>query len=252
MNKHVSNARPVATLDDLRKAFPTTDTLRYVKNDTFIASPTLLLGRVYYEKVGDDELIPFHTQITVDVDDRSLLKTPQTVSELIIDSKVSVSADVLALVSLSLKDDELYELRVINKGGGAAQDTGDSWDQALTKWLDNPRSKQLIDSRNVGAVSVVTGVVQKYLTSKKYRKFEAGVKGGSYGVNVAGNLYTSSSEFQLDVVYGLDLVSFPRADDVLEFVQKVVQGGDRVKEPEELASINRMFSSMAIRHGSIL
>jgi hypothetical protein len=250
MNSEVATAKPVATLNDLRQALPTTDTLRYVKNDTFIADPTLLLGRVYYEKVGSNALIPFHTRITVAVDERSLLKSPQTMSELVIDSKMSASAEVLSFVSLSLSNDELYELRVINNAAGRAQDSGDAWDQALKKWLDNPLSQLLINSKKVGSVSVVTGVVQKYLTSKKYRKFEAGVKGGGWGVNVAGSLYTSSSEFQLDVIYGLDLVSFGRAEDVNEFAENVALG-KRLTTPDELASVSAKFYNMASSRASI-
>ncbi len=208
MNAEVAKQRPASSLDDLRKAFPTTDVLRYIANDTFIADPTKLLGRVYYEKVGSDALVPFQTRLAVAVDEGSKLTAPITVSELIVDSKISVSAEFLALVSLSVGTDEIFELRVINNAAARAVDVGDGWDAALEKWYANPRCKELVDDPSVSAVSVVTGVVQKYLTSKKFKKFEAGVKGGYVGVNVAGNLYMSSSEFQLDVVYGVDLVSF--------------------------------------------
>jgi hypothetical protein len=250
MNKDVATAKPLATINDLRKALPAADTLRYVKNDTFIADPTLLLGRVYFEKTGSDALIPFHTQIAVSADDRSLLKAPLTVSELIIDSKMSASAEVLSFVSLSVSNDEVYELRVINNAAARAKDSGDPWDLALKKWLDNSLCQRLINDKAVGAISIVTGVVQKYLTSKKYRKFEAGAKGGGWGVNVAGNLYTSSSEFQLDVLYGLDLVSFPRADDVNQFAENIAKG-QRLTTPDELATVNKLFFNMARQRASI-
>jgi hypothetical protein len=245
MNKEVSTPRPVATLNDLRQALPTTDVLRYIKNDTFIADPTRLLGRVYYEIAGSSVLKAFVIRIPVEVDKDSLQKSPLTRSELVIDQRMSTSAEVLSFVSFSLTKDELYELRVIDNAGGRALDSGNPWEKAINEWLDNSVCKTLINDDNVGAISVVTGVVQKYLTSKKYRKFEAGAKGSGWGVNVAGNLYTSSSEFQLDVIYGLDLVHLPRAKNVKEFAENVAQGVRLTASSPELASVNEMFSKLA-------
>jgi hypothetical protein len=250
MNNEVAVQQPVASPSDLKRAFPTSDTLRYVKNDTFVADPTLILGRIYYEKIGTDALIPFHTSIVASVDEKSILKSPQIISELIIDSKMSVSAGFLSFVSLSLSQDEVYELRVINNAAARLVDKGDQWDQALSKWMANPLCQQLINNQKVGAISIVTGVVQKYMTSKKYKKFEAGAKGGGWGVNVAGNLYMSSSEFQLDVVYGLDLVSFGRADNINEFAEKVAMGAKLMKRVD-LAKVNNLFDNMAMRRASI-
>ena len=250
MNKDVSTQQPIANTADIMKALPTTDTLRYVENDTFVADPSLILGRVYYERSGDKSLTPFHTSIDSKVDEKSILTSPQTVSELIIDSKLSSSLSVLAFVSLSLSQDEVYELRIINNTAARLVDKGDQWDQALTKWMNNPLCQQLINNPKVGAISIVTGVVQKYLTSKKYKKFEAGTKGGGWGVNVAGNLYMSSSEFQLDVIYGLDLVSFGRVSDINEFAENIAKG-KVLSNPADLASVNRMFDNMAMDRTSV-
>jgi hypothetical protein len=250
MNNQLASQKPVASEADVKKAIPTTDTLRYVKNDTFVADPTLLLGRVYYERIGSNALIPFHTSIVAAVDEKSILKSPQTVSELIVDSKISASLDVLSYVSLSLSQDEVYELRVINNTAARLVDKGDQWDQALTKWMKNPLCEQLINNAKVGSISVVTGVVQKYMTSKKYKKFEAGAKGGGWGVNVAGSLYTSSSEFQLDVIYGLDLVSFGKVADLNEFAENIAKG-IKVTDPIELVGINTLFDNMARKRASI-
>jgi hypothetical protein len=250
MSKEVAVQQPVASLSDIKKAFPTSDTLRYVKNDTFVADPTLILGRIYFEKVGTDALMPFHTSIIASVDEKSILKSPQTISELIIDSKMSASAGFLSFVSLSVSQDEVYELRVINNMAARLVDKGDQWDQALSKWMVNPLCQQLINNPKVGSISIVTGVVQKYMTSKKYKKFEAGAKGGGWGVNVAGNLYLSSSEFQLDVIYGLDLVSFGRVDNVNDFAEKVAMGA-MLKAPKDLVKVNNLFDKMAMSRASI-
>lgn len=175
-----------------------------------------LLGRVYYEKHGSPALIPFVTGIEAAIDAQSTLSAPLTVAEMIIDKKYGAAAEILALANLSLDTDEVYELRVIDNAAAKAVTSGAAWRQALDDWRSYPETQALLGNAAVSAVSVVTGVVQKYLTSKKYGKFEAGAKGGYAGINVEGKLYTSSSHFQLNVVYGIDLVSFGvRSDPVM-------------------------------------
>lgn len=97
---------------------------------------------------------------------------------------------------------------------------------------------------------MVTGAVQKYFTTKKYKKFEAGAKGGGWGVNVEGSLYTSTSQFELSVVYGLDLVTFKQAKNVNEFAENLVNRVV-VKETAALENVNRMFKNMAMSRPSI-
>lgn len=251
MNEDVAEPLAPSTASDLKRAFPSRDALRYIANSTFIADPSKLLGRVYYEKRGQDALIPFSTRVTVKTDESSRLSAPQTVSELVIDSKASASADFLSLVSLNVGADDVFELRVIDNAAARAIDNGDEWDAAVTKWYENPRSQELLRHPDVAAISVVTGVVQKYLTSKKYRKFEAGAKGGNWGVNVAGNLYTSSSEFQLDVVYGVDLVSFGIRDEPAALEDKVSQVTPMTRKAD-ISEMGDRFTEMARDRGFAL
>lgn len=250
VRNEVTNGRSPSTEGEIERAFPKTDVLRYITNDSFIADPTKLLGRVYYEKAGSNALTPFITRVAVAVDEESKLTTPSTVSELILDSKLNASTDILSLVSLSVGMDEVFEVRVINNAAARAVDVGDAWDAALDKWLNTPRCRSLIEDPDVTSVSVVTGVVQKYLTTKKYRKFEAGVKGGYAGVSVGGSLYTSSSEFQLHVVYGVDLVSFgaPGRPDAAREVRAALQPMARI----DVETTADKFASMAVKRGFAL
>lgn len=250
MDKDVAKQQPLATLDDIKKAFPTTDTLRYITNDTYAGAPTKILGRVYYEKIGSNAFIPFHTSIDAIVDEKSVLEGPQIVSEFIVSSKMTATGNYLSFLSLSLESDELYELRIINNASGRVIDKGDAWDQALVKWMNNPLCEKLITDTKVGTISIVTGVVQKYLTSKKYKKFDGKAKGGGWGANVAGSLYLSSSEFRLDVVYGLDLVSISQVNSVNEFAEKIAIG-DVLSKEAELTQVNALFDRMVMKHASI-
>lgn len=245
MDAEVSQGKQPSSERDFQRAFPTTDVLRYIANDTFMADPSKLLGKVYYETKGSRELIPFHTRVTVKADPESRLTAPSTVSELIIESSRQASLEFLMFLSLSVGNEEVLELRVINNAAARAIDSGDGWDEALDKWHADDRCQALINDPEVTAISVVTGVIQKYLSSKKYRKFEAGIKGGYAGINVGGKLYTSSSEFQLDIVYGVDLVSFgtlgKRGDTEVAIVP--------VTKPSDIEKLGDKFAAMVDTHG---
>jgi hypothetical protein len=250
MNSSIADPRPIATSDELQKAVPMRDALRYVKNDTYIADASAILGQVYYERINDDTLIPFYLSIGAQVDPNSKLSAPQTVSELIIDKKAKAKVEALSLLNVELSAEELLEVRVINNSIARLVLKGDEWEAAITKWLRNPLCQDLISDSTVGRIAVVTGAVQKYFTTKKYKKFEAGAKGGAWGVNVEGSLYTSTSQFSLEVVYGLDLVTFKQAANVNEFAENLVRRAletDRVG----LQSFNAKFSKMVESQASV-
>ncbi len=250
MNAGVAEARPIATPADLQKAMPTRDALRYLRNDTYVADVSAILGRVYYEKVGSDTLVPFYIAVAATVDANSKLSAPQTVSELIVDSKLKVKVEALSFLSADLSAEELLEVRVINNASARVVDKGDEWEAAITKWLNNPLCHSLVNNQSVGTISVVTGAVQKYFTTKKYKKFEAGAKGGGWGVNVEGSLYTSTSQFELSVVYGLDLVTFKQAENVNEFADNLAKH-IVVNDAASLQTVNRKFDNLAMSRASI-
>lgn len=250
MTNSVAEPKPFAKPSDIKKAIPIRDSLRYIQNDTYVADVSAVLGRVYYENIDSDELIPFFMPLSAEVDPNSKLSTPLTVSELIVDSKAKVNFEALSFLKVELSADELLEVRVINNSAARLIDKGDSWDAAVTKWMGNDMCKSLINDQNVGTISVVTGAVQKYFTTKKYRKYEAGAKGGGWGVNVEGSLYTSTSQFDLSIVYGLDLVTFKRAKNINEFAANLAKK-NIVSSAVDLKHINRLFTNMAMSRSSI-
>ena len=250
MNKTVAEPRPIAKTEDLEKAVPSHDSLRYVQNDTLIADVSAILGNVYYEKIGSDTLIPFLISIPATIAPNSKLSAPLVLSELIINSKMKAKAEALSFLSADIAAEEILEVRVINNASARLVNKGDEWEAAITKWLNNPLCQNLINDPSVGTVSVVTGAVQKYLTTKKYKKFEAGAKGGGWGVNVEGSLYTSTSQFELSIVYGLDLVTFKRAANVNEFAKNIAKRV-LVSDAAGLKNVNRMFKKMAMSRASI-
>jgi hypothetical protein len=238
----IADPQPVATKADIRKALK--DSLRYIKNDTLVADPSAILGRVYYEKEGSDELHQFPSSIDAPVSADSKLSAPQTVSELIIDTKAKLGVEALALISAQISGGELLEVRVINNATARLADRGDAWEAAVEKWSEMKRTQQLMSDPTVKTISVVTGVVQKYLTVKKYKKFEATAKGGSFGVNVDGNLYTSTSQFELEVIYGIDLVLFKNEKGPENVVRNIVEGAE-LKTPSARAAVSQKFVALA-------
>jgi hypothetical protein len=239
--------------DEIRKAFgirKVRDTLHYIQNDTFVADPSAILGRVYYEKEGSEELQHFSSSIVAPVSATSKLTAPQTVSELIVDNKAKAGVEALALLSADVGAEELLEVRVINNATARLVDSGDDWDAAIEKWSKKTTSQRLMNNPAVKTISVVTGVVQKYLTVKKYKKFDAKAKGGSFGVNVNGSLYTSTSQFELVVVYGIEIVPFENGKGA-EAVTRAMSEGAGIRNKAALESVNQKFSTMVKRGESI-
>jgi hypothetical protein len=248
MNDRVANQKMIATVDEVRRAFQSTDTLRYIKNDTYIANPKGLLGNVFveHEEEGSSKLERFLISVEAVVDKESILKSPQARTELILDTKAMAAVDLFSFISLDGSAEEVYELRVIDNAAARLIDKGAKWEAALRNWMSNSFAKTIITDPTVGSIGIVTGVVQKYITTKKYRKFDVNAKGGAFGVNLAGSLYTSSSEFSLDIVYGLDITYLPKEKSKTDF-ELIVEKDLKITDSNEISRLNRKFTEMSLQ-----
>ena len=63
-------------------------------------------------------------------------------------------------------------------------------------WIQ--QNDSIINDPEICHLLVVTGMVQKNIIRKKYKKFEVKAKGGAYGLSVNGNLYTSTEDYSLE------------------------------------------------------
>lgn len=250
MNEKVADAIQIASRDQILQAIPSRDSLRYVRNDTYAGDMTAILGRVFFEKVTSSKLIEFYKSVSAEVDPKSILSVPQLKSELVIDSKIAASVEAFSFFSAQTSATDVLEIRIVDNATARLTVKGKAWDDAILSWLEHPLTKELINDPKVGTISVVTGVVQKYLTSKKYQKFDASVKGGGWGMNVQGSLYTSTSQFEFVVIYGLDLVTFKQMNSVEEFIEKMATGHSTI-EPNQVASFHQKFDLMAKQNRSI-
>lgn len=240
MNESVAEQKAKATLETVKKEFEADDALRYLRNDSFNAGPSSLLGKIFYEKEGESTLKRWALSVTPKIDEASVLKEPITRMELIVENKVAANIEFLSFLSSSLSADEVYEVKVIDNAAVRLVDHGEEWEKSLINWMQSPFNHEIINDPKVKSIGIVTGVVQKFIISKKYRKFDASVKGGAYGVNVGGELYTSTSQYSFDTRYGIDLVYLPAVKSVAEFAN-VVSKGIKVEGAAELAAINGML-----------
>jgi hypothetical protein len=251
MNDKIADAIQIANRDQILQAIPSRDSLRYVRDDTYAGDMTAILGSVYYETTTSNKLHKSYKSVSAEIDQKSILSVPQLKSELVIDSKVAAGIEALSFFSAQASANDVLEIRVLDNATARLVVKGKAWDDAVTSWLEHSFTQELINNPQVGTISIVTGVVQKYLTSKKYQKFDASAKGGGWGVNVQGSLYTSTSQFEFIVIYGLDLVTFKQVDSVKAFTEQMAAGRGTI-EPHQVAAFHQKFDLMAKEQLSIL
>ncbi|MGR0218637.1 hypothetical protein [Agromyces sp. ZXT2-6] len=231
MDSEVSRRVPIPKSENAKEALGFEDNMAWVRDDTKTKTPGSLIGRVYYKLGGGGKLRSHAYSLELEVDEQSKLDAPIVRQEIILNQETAANAGFLDFVSAKVGAKELLELRVIDNATASAKVVGQQWLNQLDSWFE--RQKTIFgDGKNeLEYCAVVTGVVQKYVSTKRFSEFEATGKGGGYGVNVGGRLYVSSSGFELDIVYGLslqDLTPFiPHSDDadaVLDELRAVVKG----------------------------
>ncbi|MCD4669562.1 MAG: hypothetical protein K8S14_03870 [Actinomycetia bacterium] len=243
----LSESVPMATGHDIDSTFKDDESTLHIKDNTIIANPSAALGRVLYKKDDKDSFIEHWIPVPFVEDSKSVLKSPITLSELIIDNKLCGEGAFLYFISLNLSREEVCELRTVLNYTCVAK-TGNEYVTALKEWLNDSSNQSLTEDPKIDAITIVTGVAQKYVTSKRYRKFTGGAKGSGWGVNVGGELYLSSSEFKLDIVYELKVVTIPKTLSRQQFLKAAEKPG--MMKQLEIEQRNRLLRSY-IMDGSI-
>jgi hypothetical protein len=208
--REISDDAKRATKEDAEISLRAEDGMLYFKDDSYTADPSVALGQVFVTRKGSNRARPFLFPVDVTVKPGSLLSAPLVRGELIVDKAASLNVDALSMAGLNLGAKDVAEIHVIDNYSSRA-DTGAAWRAAIKDWRGLPESKKLIDDPEVVGISVVVGVVQKYLTVKTYTEYSGESKVGAYGVNVEGRLFTSTSSYRLEIVYGFSLVDLQRS-----------------------------------------
>ncbi|MBT2474540.1 hypothetical protein J7E68_08105 [Microbacterium sp. ISL-103] len=232
MDGEIIDRIPLPEPREARERLGFEDTVAWLRDDTKTQSPISLLGRVYYKFEGDEELRSHAYSMELEIDPESVLKKPVTRQELLVNHETAAEAGFLSFVSAKVGATEVLEMRVVDNAAASAKVVGKQWMEELDRWFTRQKTQPIAGGRKLLFCAVVTGVVQKYVSTKRFSEFEASGKGGGYGVNVGGRLYVSSSGFELDIVHGLslqDLLPFIQsADDVdedaVEMARKAAEG----------------------------
>ena len=213
MNDSVATQTYVATIKEAISKLGITDGLTYLKADPYIGNPDRLLGEIYLvrSKNGEtptsltDENASYEKYALpiqgIKIDEKSKLKEPLLRNSIIIDKKLSTSVSFLSYLAVELGGSDYFSLMVYDQSAGLIDMQDDSWKKGYLQWkADN---QDIINDDSVYCIFAVTGYSQKNVIRKKYIKYDGKIKGGYFGVNINGELSTSTDEYSLDILFGL-------------------------------------------------
>ena len=213
MNSIVAEKATVTTKEEAFKKLSLDDQTAYIEADSFIGNPYSLLGRVIQIRkingtcpnILNDPDFKFEFTISpipnIKIDEASKLKEPILRSSIIVDKNLSLNISFLSYLSAQLDAKSFFSLMVFDQAAGLVNVHDNGWTTSVKQWKEE--NKDLITDPDICYLFVITGFVQKNIIRKKYIKFEAGTKGGAYGVNINGELSTSTEEYSLDMRFGL-------------------------------------------------
>ncbi|WP_288882987.1 hypothetical protein [Pedobacter panaciterrae] len=221
MNEQVT-AKPekIATADDAGKFIGLESNVAYMEAESFSGNPYSLLGTVIeIRKQGGicpdklnspgvvTEFSPFKIP-GIKIDESSKIKEPNKRQSILVNKKLSVDVSFLNYLSAQFEGESSFSLLVFDQANGLVDRDDQSWSDGVGNW--KIQNKELFDDDEICYLFAVIGFVQKYVIRKTYKKFDAKAKGGAFGVNIEGSLYTSSEDYSLDIRYGLHPVILKR------------------------------------------
>lgn len=213
LNTEIAEQVGIPSESEAKSLLALQNELLYLQADPYTGNPYALLGSVIeIRKTGSEcptilnfsgasiEFSPFKI-IGAKIDERSKIKEPIKRQSIIVDSKLAVSVNFLNYLAGELSNETSFSIIVFDQATGLINRDDDSWNEGVTKW--RKENEQLLSDPGLCYVYAVIGFVQKYVIRRKYKKFQAGLKGGASGINLNGELYTSSEDYSLDIRYGL-------------------------------------------------
>lgn len=212
MNDFVAQSVAIPPVSSINGILTINNTTFYTEADSFAGNPDGLLGSVFQVRIADNgttqtpvlEFCP--TKIPDSKPDQTAhLKEPQKKQSIIIDQHISAEVNFFNYLSSQIDTESTFSILIFDQATGQVDRNTPSWAAGLKSW--KKENKEILEDPSVTDVFVVIAYVQKYVIRKKFKKFDAKAKGGGYGINVGGELYTSSEDYALDVRYGLTISS---------------------------------------------
>lgn len=217
MGNSVADAVKPPALEEAERLLEIKRNQIFIEDDSFIGNPYSLLGRVLEirSKTGGctQDVNDGYAEFSVfpipgiTVDENSKIKQPQKTKSFLVDSKLSLEVGFLSFLNAELDTESLFSVIVYNQAVGLLEIHKPDYLNGLRTWIRE--NQNLIDDPHICHLLVVTGMVQKHIIRKKYKKFDIKTKGGAYGLNVNGNLYTSTEDYSLDTRFGLSYQRIP-------------------------------------------
>ncbi len=242
MNEDIANPTNPPAIKEANKLLEVKRNQIFLDDESYIANPYALLGKVIEikmmegecpENFNDPKVTPEFSMFSIPgrkVDEDSKIKDPVKTKSFIVDKKLSLEVGALNYLTANLDAESAYSVIVFNQATGLVDTHDDSWYEGVQRWkIDN---SELLNDENICYLLVITGVVQKTIIKKKYKKFEVKAKGGAYGINIGGQLYTSAEDYSLDTRFGLSLSVLRRPIKAMERSMKKLQLADYPNEYE--------------------
>lgn len=249
MNKNVAQQTNVATENNAVSKLGIDSEYIYMEQDAYIGNPDNLLGRVYLVKTKDgkvpsslkDDNVIFERYIYpikgIKIDEKSRLKEPILRQSIIVDKKLSASISFLSYLSAELTANDYFSLMVYDQAAGVVNMQDASWKDGLKEWI--VENDNLMQDRNIHCLFVITAFSQKNVIRKKYVKYDGKTKGGYFGININGELSTSTDEYSLDIRFGLE-------PSIIKSLPSVYSEAPRSLERVKMLQDNEMKTSAII------
>lgn len=203
----------------------------YIDADPYISNPYALLGMVLQiRKVNGNcpdnlsdpnyqfEFTPFPIKRTVD--ELSKLSTPTLRSSIVVDKNLAANVSFLSYLSAELTSENFFSLMIFDQAAGVINQHHSDWPSNVRKWKTD--NQDLLNDPEICYLFAISGFVQKNIVRKKYNKFKAGAKGGAYGLNIGGELATSTEEYSLDIKFGVNPIVLKRPSVISEPIVNLV------------------------------
>lgn len=222
MNELVSEKLSLSSADKIADKLQLDDKTAYIKADPFIGNPYSLLGRVMEvrkingqcpsslnDALASIEFSPLPI-LGRKIDETSKIKKAIKRDSIIVDKNAAANVGFLKFFESQLSTNSFFSIMVFDSAVGLVDVFDQSWDMGLMNW--KKENKELLEDPEVCYLYAIVGMVQKDVIRKKYVKFEAGAKGGAYGLNVNGQLATSTEDYSFDTIFGLTPAIIKRPD----------------------------------------
>jgi len=226
MNDSVARTETPPAIEEANKLLQIKRNQIFIEDDSFIGDPYSLLGRVIEVRSKDGkcdknvnngyaEFSAFPIP-GVTVNENSKIKQPLKTKSFIVDKKLSLEVGFLSFLNSKLDNESLFSVIVYDQAVGLLKIQDPNYLTGMRMWIQ--QNENIINDPEICHLLVVTGMVQKNIIRKKYKKFDVKAKGGAYGLSVNGNLYTSTEDYSLDMRFGLSYqrIPIPSKTDILK------------------------------------